>query len=219
MLTKPSSRSGARLSTLKIQPPSASRCAPTARPLSQRGIQSTTPNPITSALATLRKDQCLHQPSKSATPHLLRFASTSAADQDTTTTAPGQPTTSHPPSLTWNEYLSLRKVRRRYNLAASIVTSLGTTSAGITVLSQQNVVSEQLGGLFGLDPFILLGLATASSGAVGWLLGPFVGNAVFGMVHRRVGREIAEVSCEAVGRCLRDIGGGRDRRLTCVLCV
>jgi len=63
---------------------------------------------------------------------------------------------------------------------------------GITVLSQQNF--DQLGGLFGLDPFIVLGLATAGSGAVGWLLGPFVGNAVFGMVHRGIRGQIAEVS-------------------------
>ncbi len=40
----------------------------------------------------------------------------------------------------------------------------------------------------------MLGLVTLGSGAVGWLLGPFVGNAVFGMAHRRVGGQIAEVS-------------------------
>lgn len=45
----------------------------------------------------------------------------------------------------------------------------------------------------GLDPFLLLGLATAGSGAVGWLLGPFVGNAVFGISHRKLGAQIAAV--------------------------
>ncbi|MCJ1482113.1 TIM23 complex component [Schaereria dolodes] len=45
--------------------------------------------------------------------------------------------------------------------------------------------------LFGLEPMMVLGLATVASGAVGWLLGPFVGNAVFGVVYRRVGGEIA----------------------------
>lgn len=45
----------------------------------------------------------------------------------------------------------------------------------------------------GLDPFLLLGLATAGSGAVGWLLGPFVGNAVFGLSHRKLGAQIAAV--------------------------
>lgn len=45
----------------------------------------------------------------------------------------------------------------------------------------------------GLDPFLLLGLATAGSGAIGWLLGPFVGNAVFGLSHRKLGAQIAAV--------------------------
>lgn len=48
--------------------------------------------------------------------------------------------------------------------------------------------------VFGLDPVVVLGLITAGSGGVGWLLGPFLGNAVFGMAHRRVGAQIAEVS-------------------------
>lgn len=48
--------------------------------------------------------------------------------------------------------------------------------------------------VFGLDPFLVLAALTAGSGAVGWLLGPFVGNAVFGVAHRRVGGQIAEVS-------------------------
>ena len=47
--------------------------------------------------------------------------------------------------------------------------------------------------MFGLDPFIVLGMATAGSGAVGWLVGPFIGNAVFGWVHRGLKDEIAEV--------------------------
>ena len=49
----------------------------------------------------------------------------------------------------------------------------------------------------GLDPFLLLGLATAGSGAVGWLLGPFVGNAVFGLSHRKLGAQIADVRIQS----------------------
>lgn len=52
---------------------------------------------------------------------------------------------------------------------------------------------EQI-NIFGLDPFLVLGLATLGSGGVGWLLGPFLGNAVFGMAHRRLAAQIAEVS-------------------------
>ena len=92
--------------------------------------------------------------------------------------------------LNWNAFLALRKTRRRYNLLASVSTSFLTTTAGISVLAQQNI---ETAGIFGLDPFIVLGLATAGSGALGWLMGPFVGNAVFATVHRARRGEMAEV--------------------------
>ncbi len=183
MLVNPSCRLGSSLSSLKTQIPCTPRCA-----LSQRRLQTTYPKPITTGLTALRQQPCVDYTSRDTASPLWRFASSSA-------TSPDAPTAAHLPqttTLTWNDYLALRKTRRRYNLVASIFISLGTTSVGITVLSQQNF--DQLGGLFGLDPFIVLGLATASSGAVGWLLGPFVGNAVFGMVHRGIRGQIAEVS-------------------------
>lgn len=72
--------------------------------------------------------------------------------------------------------------------------ALCTTTGGISILSQQNLESLG-GGIFGLDPFIVLGLATAASGAVGWLIGPFVGNAVFGIIYRRFRTQFTVVSC------------------------
>ncbi|KAL8640935.1 MAG: hypothetical protein Q9228_002194 [Teloschistes exilis] len=44
-----------------------------------------------------------------------------------------------------------------------------------------------LNSLTGLDPILMLGVVTAGSGAVGWLLGPFVGEGVFRIVHRSGG--------------------------------
>ena len=194
MLTKASSRFGSGLSNLQTSSSCTRRCAPTSTALlSQPRLQGTNPRPNRSTL----KHHLLSPTPRSSTSQLLRCASTSAASpQAPSTTSPATTTTTSPQTTTisWNDYLALRKTRRRYNLIASIFTSLGTTSLGVTVLSRQNF--DQLGGLFGLDPFIVLGLATASSGAVGWLLGPFVGNALFGMVHRKVGRQIAEVSDE-----------------------
>lgn len=93
--------------------------------------------------------------------------------------------------LPWNEYLQLRRKRRHYNLFFSLTCAVCTTGAGISVLYQQNIDSLNL---FGLDPFLILGLTTAASGAVGWLLGPFLGNAVFGIVWRRLRFQIAAVS-------------------------
>jgi len=54
--------------------------------------------------------------------------------------------------------------------------------------------------MFGLDPFIVLGLGTFACGTVGWLLGPFFGNAIFNMYYRRLGPQIALKEREFYGR-------------------
>ncbi|GKZ38416.1 TIM23 complex component [Aspergillus brasiliensis] len=86
--------------------------------------------------------------------------------------------------LDWDSFFKLRASRRRYSLASSILSSLATTVVGVQVLSTQDL--ESLGAqVMGLDPFVVLGMATAACGAAGWLIGPFVGNAVWGLVYRR----------------------------------
>lgn len=127
----------------------------------------------------------------------LRSISTSTPPTTTTTTT----TSPLPPSssssltdqqpLTWDAYLRLRRKRRHYNLLASLLTSMNTTAAGVTFLGSQNF---ELMNIFGLDPFLALGAFTVVSGGVGWLLGPFVGNIIFGVVYRRIRGAIAAVS-------------------------
>lgn len=86
--------------------------------------------------------------------------------------------------LDWNSFFRLRASRRRYNLGSSIMTAMATTVLGVQFMATQDL--EKLGvQVMGLDPFVVLGLATAASGAAGWLIGPFVGNAVWGLVYRR----------------------------------
>jgi import inner membrane translocase subunit TIM23 len=52
------------------------------------------------------------------------------------------------------------------------------------VLSAQDL--DTLGAqVMGLDPFVVLGIATAACGALGWLIGPILGNTVWGLVHRQ----------------------------------
>lgn len=86
--------------------------------------------------------------------------------------------------LDWNSFFKLRASRRRYSLASSVATSLASTVVGVQFLSTQDL--ESLGAqVMGLDPFIVLGMATAACGAAGWLVGPFVGNGVWGLVNRR----------------------------------
>ncbi|KAJ5675408.1 Presequence translocated-associated motor subunit pam17 [Penicillium macrosclerotiorum] len=119
----------------------------------------------------------------------LRAQSTSAAAKDEV-------------KLDWNSFFKLRASRRRYSLASSIASSLFTTTLGVQVLSSQDL--ESLGAqVMGLDPFVVLGMATAACGAVGWLAGPFVGNGVWGLVYRRYKPSVATKEKEFFDRIRR----------------
>jgi mitochondrial import inner membrane translocase subunit TIM23 len=98
-------------------------------------------------------------------------------------------------ALDWNSFFQLRASRRRYSLVSSILTSIMTTAAGIQVLSMQDL--DSIGTqVMGLDPFVVLGLATATCGAAGWLAGPFLGTALWGVSHRKFRSAVAMVSCQ-----------------------
>jgi import inner membrane translocase subunit TIM23 len=94
--------------------------------------------------------------------------------------------------LTWNRFLALRKTRRRISLVASIISASGAIAVGIVVLSTQDV--DSMGAqMLGLDPIIVLGLSTVACGLVGWLIGPFFGNAFFNLMYKRLRGQIAMV--------------------------
>ncbi|KZF26765.1 Pam17-domain-containing protein [Xylona heveae TC161] len=132
---------------------------------------------------------------------LTRYASSSS----TSTSARSTSSASTEPAegkLDWNTFLHLRKVRRRYNLAASIGSSITTTIVGMSVLSQQDL--DLLNGqYFGLDPFVILGLVTAGFGALGWLAGPFLGNAIFKIAKSKQSNQFAIKEKEFYNRIKR----------------
>ncbi|KAL5336294.1 Presequence translocated-associated motor subunit pam17, mitochondrial [Aspergillus crustosus] len=104
--------------------------------------------------------------------------------------------------LDWNSFFKLRASRRRYTLASSIASSGVSTVVGVQVLSSQNL--EHLGAqVMGLDPFIVLGMATAACGAVGWLVGPFLGNVIWGVVNRKYKSAVAVKEKEFFDRIKR----------------
>lgn len=166
----------------KVPPVLITPCCAASKPIQQRFFKSST-RPSTTTPSPFHHTKNPHQNTT------IRFESTTATPLSSTPFPLISNSDLQP--LTWNAYLSLRKTRRRYNLVSSLFSSLLTTAGGISALTTLNM--EQI-NIFGLDPFLVLGLATLGSGAVGWLLGPFLGNAVFGMAHRRVGPQIAEVS-------------------------
>ncbi|KAJ9294287.1 hypothetical protein DTO217A2_9204 [Paecilomyces variotii] len=122
-------------------------------------------------------------------------STTSAASATTSSSTQDAP-------LDWNTFFKLRTSRRRYSLGSSIVASIASTAIGVQILSSQDL--ENLGAqVMGLDPFVVLGLATAACGAVGWLAGPFLGNAVWGLVHRRYKSGVAVKEKEFYNRIKR----------------
>ena len=72
------------------------------------------------------------------------------------------------------------------------------------IISQQDI--ERLGTqVLGLDPIIFVGAATVACGAVGWLIGPFAGGAVFAMRWRGLRGEMAAVSTNLSFLLKRDV--------------
>ncbi|KAJ5108288.1 hypothetical protein N7456_004963 [Penicillium angulare] len=144
------------------------------------------PSPTTaSKLATQRHAQPISPALDRST---KRMQSTTSAQDDV--------------KLDWNSFFKLRASRRRYSLASSVASSLVSTTAGVQILSAQDL--ESLGAqVMGLDPFVVLGLATAACGAVGWLLGPVVGNGIWGMVHRKYKGSVATKEKEFFDRIRR----------------
>lgn len=118
---------------------------------------------------------------------IIHHYSTDSASLDSS------PTSSPPPpstSLTWNDYLALRRSRRNYNLVASVATCAGSTASGVLLV---NNYFELIGTYITLDPFFIIIIGTVASAGIGWLSGPILGNFVFRMFHRRVTGEMAEV--------------------------
>lgn len=146
-------------------------------------LSSTTTRPVA---ATLNLDSRPHVKVASPSPIALRANSTSAPANNEV-------------KLDWDSFFKLRASRRRYSLVSSVASSAISTSVGVQVLSGQDL--EHLGAtVMGLDPFVVLGLATAACGAIGWLLGPALGNGIWGLVYRKYKPSVNTVSsCKTNG--------------------
>lgn len=168
MLSSQSMHLRSALTGLKAQPRFLTQCCTLSNPIQKRFLQIST-RPST----TLTPFQAHNPPDL---PKLTRFESTSAAPLSTSPSSPSTLSSNSPSSsptstlsnhLTWNEYLALRKTRRRYNLVCSVFTSLLTTGSGLTLFGS-TLTLEQI-NIFGLDPFMVAGLMTLGTGLVGYV--------------------------------------------------
>ena len=117
---------------------------------------------------------------------ITRSTSTESAAVDSPPIPASQPYT----PLAWNEYFTLRRSRRNYNLIASIGACACTTTGGAVLIDKY---SELIGTWITLEPIPMAIIGMVASAAVGWLSGPMFGSAVFRMLHRRVSGEMIEV--------------------------
>lgn len=85
----------------------------------------------------------------------------------------------HPeqPPLDWNTFFKLRKTRRRLQLVLSVATALGTSTGGALFVTTST--ADRIMGQVPLDPIFTMGIITMSFAALGWLVGPSIGTAIF----------------------------------------
>ncbi|KAH6854124.1 mitochondrial import protein Pam17-domain-containing protein [Chaetomium sp. MPI-CAGE-AT-0009] len=146
---------------------------PQTRPLSTR--------PTPSSL--IIKYRAAQPPRRSASTHRhpAQPAQTqdAAADASAAESAAKAAASAHPEQavLDWNTFFQLRKARRRWQSGFSVVGALGSGSGGALVLSSG--MADRIVTQIPLDPLITLGLMTMGFAALGWLVGPSLGSAVF----------------------------------------
>lgn len=80
-------------------------------------------------------------------------------------------------SLSWNEFLYLRRQNLRSGLIASIPSSFVGLSLGYFYFATIQVDPTQT--IWGIDPFVVYLLATLACGGIGWLLGRPIGIALW----------------------------------------
>jgi import inner membrane translocase subunit TIM23 len=112
----------------------------------------------------------------------VRRASTAPSAASPSSTNPA--TTPHQ-QLTWNDFLALRRTRRKISVAASSISAIATTYSGLRIFIDQGL-DGALAMNFGLDPLMVTGFSAIGMMAIGWLVGPFFGNAIFNLRYRSI---------------------------------
>lgn len=84
--------------------------------------------------------------------------------------------------LNWVEYFKLKKQNNRVNVASSVVT--GLIGGLITLNFLGNIEIDVEKPIMGFDPFIVMGGTVILGGGFGYLLGPFLGTALFNTFNK-----------------------------------
>lgn len=177
--------------------------APISRANHSTSVYSSAQRPTAVTLSHLSQ-QTLSSP---AIPFARHASTTSTSPSATTTTSQLEQ-----PALTWDEFLKLRRTRRYINLGASVVSGLGSIAIAAPIMAEYEI--ENIGAqMTGMDPVFVLGGSLVTVGAVGWLMGPFLGTAVF-----KLWKSSATVEFARVRTCCASFAAGHFPRAVAV-CV
>ncbi|KAI0707955.1 Pam17-domain-containing protein [Earliella scabrosa] len=91
-------------------------------------------------------------------------------------------------TLPWQEYLSIRKLKRRWETAVTIPTTIGGFVGGISYFG--NLEMDPSKPIFNIDPMFVYGAATLGCAGLGYLIGPVIGSSIWRLTHRRLMRLI-----------------------------
>ncbi|KAI9693638.1 MAG: TIM23 complex component [Bathelium mastoideum] len=109
----------------------------------------------------------------------LRSTSTASTTQPPPPPPSSTSSSTSPSFLPWHAFFGLRKRRRYISLASSVTGAALGFYTGLAVLSGFDLNELPGAATLGLDPFVLLGLETFACVAVGWLVGPMLGEVAF----------------------------------------
>ncbi|KAH8163529.1 hypothetical protein CIB48_g4703 [Xylaria polymorpha] len=126
---------------------------------------------------------------------IRRAAKRQHASASSSSSSSTSPTT---PKLDWNGFFQLRKTRRRFQLASSIVTMTVGGTGGALLLVNMNM--DWLLSKVPMDPIFALGIITLSCASLGWLAGPSLGAAIFYTFKRGVKQPMAVKESEFFNR-------------------
>lgn len=85
-------------------------------------------------------------------------------------------------SMNWVEFFKLRKQNKRMNVVASTVTAFGGALFTLERLGDVEIDIEK--PIAGFDPTMVLGGVVIIGGLAGYLVGPFLGTALFNLINK-----------------------------------
>ncbi|OAQ68750.1 presequence translocated-associated motor subunit pam17 [Pochonia chlamydosporia 170] len=126
------------------------------------------------------------------------FASVTSSLSSSAAASASSAAASSKSTLDWDSFFKLRLRRRRIQLFFSVTSGVLGGAGGAILLSTG--LAEPLVMQIPLDPFVTLGLMTLACAAMGWLVGPSIGNQVFYLMNHRLKAQMMSKETEFFAR-------------------